>query len=207
MVKDDSFSRCKESMIWVHRHLNGLALADTCKRSHLSGGCFHACIEHGMAILVLVGEGLSGSALALMRLQFEAYVRGIWLAHCACDDEIDKAGQDKFPKIDRMIVDLEMPGMLDSSILSTIKSGGWHALNSLTHTGYQQIGSRLTRDCIGSYFDDDQVRKALHWAEALTILGAVGFAGLAKDDQLALALLDRARLVADSRNPETSGVD
>lgn len=151
-----------------------------------------------MAILVLVGEGLCGSALALMRLQFEAYVRGIWLAQCACDSEVDKAGQDEFPKIDRMIEALEKPGVLQSSILSTIKSGGWQALNSLTHTGYQQIGPRLNKDGIGSYFDDDQIRKALLWAEAWTILSAVGFAGLAKNDQLALALLSRAGLVAGS---------
>jgi hypothetical protein len=195
VVKDDSFSRCKESILWVQQHLDGLTLANPCKRSHLSGGCLHASIEHGMAILILVGEGLYGSALALMRLQFEAYVRGIWLAQCASDSEVDKAGQDEFPKMQPMIGALEKPGLL-GDFMSTIKSGGWEALNSLTHTGYQQIGPRLNKDGIGSYFDDDQIRKASHWAEALTILGAVGFAGLAENDQLALALLNRARLVA-----------
>jgi hypothetical protein len=70
-------------------------------------GCLHACIEHGMAIVVLVGEDLYGSALALVRLQFEAYVRGIWLAQCASDSEVDKAGRDDFPKIDPIIKSLE----------------------------------------------------------------------------------------------------
>lgn len=192
----DRFSRCKDSMIWVQQHLDGLTLAEPCKRSHLSGGCLHACIEHGMAIVVLVGEGLCGSALALVRLQFEAYVRGIWLAQGASDSEVDKAGRDDFPKIDPIIRSLEKPGLLDSSVLSMIKSNLWKPLNSLTHTGYQQIGPRLNSKGIGSYFDDDQIRLALNWAEALAILGAVAFAGLAKDDQLALVLLERARLVA-----------
>jgi hypothetical protein len=196
VAKCSRSSRCKESMIWVQQHLDGLMLAEPCKRSHLSGGCLHATIEYGMAIVVLVDEGLYGSALALVRLQFEAYVRGIWLAQCATDGEVDKAGQDEFPRIDPMIASLERPGLLDSAFLSMVKRDSWKSLNSLTHTGYQQIGSRLNKDGIGSYFDDGQIRIALNWAEALAILGAVAFAGLAKDDQLTLVFLERARLVA-----------
>jgi hypothetical protein len=83
-------------------------------------------------------------------------------------------------------------------LLSKIKDDAWKPLNSLTHTGYQQIGPRLNKDGIGSYFDDNQIRVALNWAEALAILCTVVFAGLAKDDQLALAALERARGVAAS---------
>jgi hypothetical protein len=173
-------------------------LAEPGKRSHLSGACLHASIEHGFAILVLVDEDLCGSALALIRLQFEAYIRGLWLAQCASDSELDKAGRDKFPPIEGMIASLEKPGLIDGAFLSTIKGGAWKPLNSLTHTGYQQIGPRLSKDGIGSFFDDAQIRAALNWAEALTILCAVAFAGLAKDDQLALAALERSRSVAAS---------
>jgi hypothetical protein len=198
VIEDDKLLRYKQSMLWVQQHLDGLTLAEPCKRSYLSGACLHASIEHGFAILVLVDEDLHGSALALIRLQFEAYVRGMWLAQCASDSEVDKAGHDEFPKINSMIESLEKPGLLDSALLSTIKDGAWESLNSLTHTGYQQIGPRLNKYGIGSYFDDDQIRVALNWAEALTILCAVAFAGLAKDDQLALSALERARGVAAS---------
>jgi hypothetical protein len=149
-----------------------------------------------MAIVVLVDEGLYGSALALIRLQFEAYLRGIWLAQCDGDCEVDRAGHDDFPFVNSMIESLEKPGLLDSALLSTIKRDAWKPLNSLTHTGYQQIGPRLNKDGIGPYFNDGQIQIALNWAEALTILCAVAFAGLAKDDQLALAALERARAVA-----------
>lgn len=197
MIEGDKYARYKESMLWAQQHLDGLTLAEPCKRSYLSGACLHASVEHGFAILVLVDEGLYGSALALVRLQFEAYVRGLWLAQCASDSEADKAGADKFPfHLDDMIAPLEKPGLLDDSSLSTIRSGGWKELNSLTHTGYQQIGPRLSKEGIGSYFDDAQIRVALNWAEALAILCVVAFAGLAKDDQLALAALERARCVA-----------
>jgi hypothetical protein len=198
VTKGDKLSRHEESILWVKQHLDGLTLGEPCKRSYLSGACLHASIEHGMAILVLVDEDLYGSALALIRLQFEAYVRGIWLAQCAGDNEVDRAGHDDFPVINSMIASLEKPGLLDSALLSTLKRDAWKPLNSLTHTGYQQIGPRLNKDGIGSYFDDDQIRVALNWAEALTILCAVAFAGLAKDDELALSALERARAVAAS---------
>lgn len=194
----NKISRCIESMLWVQRRLDGLRLAEPCKRSHLSAACLHAAIEHGFSITVLVDEGLHGSALALVRLQLEAYVRGMWLSQCATDSEIDKAGRDQFPAINDMIAALEKPGLPDSAVLSTIKAEAWKALNSLTHTGYQQIGSRLNEKGIGSHFDDNQILVALNWAEALAILCAVAFAGLAKDDKLALAALERARTVAVS---------
>jgi hypothetical protein len=90
-------------------------------------------------------------------------------------------------------------------VLSAIKADAWKPLNSLTHTGYQQIGSRLNEKGIGSNFDDDQVRVALNWAEALAILCAIAFAGLAKDDALARAAFERAGAVAAPRQPSTCG--
>jgi len=73
-------------MLWIQQRIDGLTLANPCKRSHLSAACLHASIEHGIAIFVLVNDGLHGSALALVRLQLEAYIRGIWLAECATND-------------------------------------------------------------------------------------------------------------------------
>ena len=128
VTKGDKLSRYKESIVWVKQHLDGLTLAEPCKRAYLSGACLHASIEHGMAIFVLVDENLYGSALALLRLQFEAYVRGMWLAQCAADSEIDRAGRDDFPGINSMIACLEKPGFLDSALLSTIKSDAWKSL-------------------------------------------------------------------------------
>jgi hypothetical protein len=194
----ERFTQSKESILWVRQQIDGITLAEPCKRSHLSAACFVTSIEHGLAILVLVDEGLHGSALALVRLQLEAYVRGTWLAQCASDNEVDKAGQDEFPKMNPMITSLEKPGLLDSALLSKIKLDAWDSLNSLTHTGYQQIGGRLNEDGVGSCFDDNQIQVALNWAESLTLLAAVGIAGLAQNDQLMLALLQQAR---DRRAP------
>jgi hypothetical protein len=176
-------------MEFVRLHLHGLTISKVNKRVHIASGCLHAAVEHGMAMLILVERGLHGSALALARLQFEAYVRGSWLAKCATDKDVDRAGRDRFPKFEPMVADFETKGL--GSSLAGIKQKVWGPFNSLTHTGYQQIGPRLSPSEVGSFFTDKQVREVLWWAESIAILSALEFAILAGDDELARTLYKR----------------
>ena len=48
-------------------------------RSMLSLALCHAAFEHAVSQRVLIDEGLTGTALALCRLQFEAVVRAAWM--------------------------------------------------------------------------------------------------------------------------------
>jgi len=185
--------RSEDTLIWVQQHLDGLYIGEGNKRVHLAAGCLHTAVEHGQAIVLLVAEGIHGSALALVRLQFEAYVRGIWLLHGATDESVDRAGRDKFPPMREMITDLEQPGCVDIGILSRVKAASWELLNSLTHTGYLQIGARLSAAGIGSNFEESHVRYALNWADVLAIHAVVGFAVIAKNETLSRLALERAR--------------
>jgi hypothetical protein len=76
---------------WVHGRLDGLKIAQlsVSKRVQLAGACWHVALEHGQAIVMLTEDALHGSALALVRPVFEAYVRGMWLMHCASEKEVD----------------------------------------------------------------------------------------------------------------------
>jgi hypothetical protein len=85
---------------------------------------------------------------------------------------------------------------IDGGLLSSIKAASWSQLNSLTQTGYQQIGARLSAAGIGSNFHESQVVDSLNWADALGVLVVGGFASIAKNEQQALAALERARSVA-----------
>jgi hypothetical protein len=192
----ERLKRSDDTVLWVHQQLNGLHIGDGNKRVHLAAGCLHTAVEHGQAIVSLVHDGLHGSALALVRLQFEAYVRGTWLLYGASDEAVDLAGRDTFPIMGDMIKNLEQPGRFDDGTLSRIKGASWVQLNSLTHTGYRQIGARLSAAGIGSNFDESQVVDALNWADSLGVLAVGGFAAIAKNEPLALASLERARSVA-----------
>ncbi|HKN58739.1 MAG TPA: hypothetical protein VJV97_07785 [Gemmatimonadaceae bacterium] len=145
---------------WIHFRLDGLRIDRLAqnKRIQLASGCWHIAIEHSQAIVVLIDQGLHGSALAMQRPLIEAYARGLWLMYCASDADVDAAGRDQFPGINRLTKDLERPGASD---WVGIKDMWWSRLCSFTHTGYQQIGARLTAEGLGYAYDDGEISQAL----------------------------------------------
>jgi hypothetical protein len=184
-----------EMLKWVHGQLDGMRLPDlpTEKRTQLATSCWHIAIEHSQAIVVLVHEGLYGSALAMMRIAFEAQVRGMWLMQAATEDDVDRAGRDQFPRdfFGQIVADLEKPGRLKQRTFSFLKGEAWSHLCSLTHTGYQQIGARLTSAGLGYNYTDAEILGALGSADALGLAALVSFARLTNDEALEKAGLER----------------
>ena len=139
-------------------------------RARIAGGCFHTVIEHHHAIRTLVHSGLYGSALALIRPTFEAFVRGLWVARVAEDGEVERLTKDKFPPFGEMIEAIEATGKAGDGQLSRLKTDHWKHLCSLTHTGAGQIIGRLTPNGLGGDgFTDEEIVAALAWADCLAI--------------------------------------
>ena len=182
---------------WVPSKISGMnipQLPDD-KRSQLASACWHVAIEHSQAIVVLVHETLHGSALALMRLLFEAYVRGMWLMHAATNDDIDRAGRDQFPNdFNRIVAELDEK-FPSSRPFSAVKNQTWKRLCSFTHTGYQQIGARFTPKGLGYAYQESEILYALHWADMLTLLVVVAFANLTENELLAREALVQLRQI------------
>jgi hypothetical protein len=57
-------------------------------RDRLAFGCLDLAVEHQSGIAVLADQPLWGPTFALLRIQFEAFIRGVWLARCAADDQL-----------------------------------------------------------------------------------------------------------------------
>jgi hypothetical protein len=189
--------RSDEVIRWVHANLDGKkipALPDE-KRVQLAAACWHIAIDHQMAVVVLVHETLHASALALMRPTIEAYVRGLWLRYAATDQELDKAGRDQFANdfFGKIVADLEMPGRFDHGALSHLKGETWRRLCSYTHTGYQQIGARLTTSGLGYDYEESEILGALALVDSIALMAVIELAGLAKDTRLRLRALDELR--------------
>jgi hypothetical protein len=187
-----------EVMLWVAQRLDGYKLRGlpTSKRQAIVAGAWHVAVEHDQAIVLLVQERLYGSALALVRVLFEAYLRGLWLLYAATDAKVEDAGRDRFPDATTMVTDLEAKGLS----LTKVKSESWRRLCSYTHTGYQQIGARLTTSGLGSDYPDDEVIQALTWADTVVLNTVIQFAVLGDDEPLAREAL--ARLKANDQPEE-----
>lgn len=183
-------------MLWIHQQLDGRRLQElsTSKRVQLATSCWHVAIEHHQSIVILVAEGQHGSALALIRPAFEAYIRGLWLMHAASDEAVDRAGRDDFPNdVNQLLREVEASGHLTRGALRSIKNSAWKRLCSLTHTGFRQIGARLTAEGLGSRYERAELLQALSWANTLGLLSAEAFAYLLQDERMGREALDRLR--------------
>lgn len=108
--------------------------------------------EHALSQRLLLDTGLTGTALALCRLQFEAVVRAAWTAQCATDEWLQKfttpveGPEHQEPasqvSISTMLKHMEqqVPHVAAefSRLLSTIK-----AMHSFVHSGSQAVAHAL----------------------------------------------------------------
>lgn len=143
-----------------------------------------------MGIHVLVAEGVCGSAFALFRPQFEAYVRGVWYHRCASDDQVQKFinGNDP-PKIGILIKDIENTAtVFESGRLSSMKNNMWTNLNDLTHGGSTQVAARLSERGIDQSFLPEHVAGLLTSSATLSALAGLDMARAIENDELASSL-------------------
>jgi hypothetical protein len=77
-------------------------------RVRVAASCLAIAQDHHHAIVVLLDHALFASSFALLRCEFEAYVRGEWLALCATDEEVEAfSNGDEPPPMRRMLEALE----------------------------------------------------------------------------------------------------
>jgi hypothetical protein len=117
------------------------------------GMCFVA-MEHGTALRALMGLGLPTSAVGLMRLQFEALTRAMWLIYVASDQAIARLLAPLTLESEQAAKNLssasEMIDQLGKRIghgvpvaahqmLVQFKDVSWHAMNSFVHGGIHPL--------------------------------------------------------------------
>jgi len=91
-------------------------------------------LDHHRAIIALIRAGLYGSAMALVRLVFEAMIRSHWVAKCATDAQVEEVAENddfRFPKMDDMAkaVDAALSDPNDEplSFFQRAKADAWKA--------------------------------------------------------------------------------
>jgi hypothetical protein len=156
-------------------------------RVRASAPCFGVAMDHHHAIVVLLERGLYATAAALVRVAFDAYCRGQWLAHCATDPQRDQflADKDPFPKFSDLLADIEARPEFALGTLSKIKGKSWGAMCSYTHTGGLQVQRWITAESIEPNYPTEELLEVLWFAEFVGQMAAIGFAELAGSDEMA----------------------
>jgi hypothetical protein len=155
---------------WLTPRLDGLEIKKG-KRVLLAIGCLDQAIEHHAAICCLLKNKINGSAFALVRLIFESFVRGVWLKNCASEIQLSEFQNDKlnisFGELVRSIEELEG---FRSGMLGRLKKQAWSAMNSYTHTGFQQASRRFGKEHVEPTYTDAEVIEVLKISGSFALL-------------------------------------
>ena len=186
------WSKDLQNRMWVD--LNGRRLPELSTSVHHQLVCASLANakEHGMAITQLIEWGFDGSAMALQRPCFEAWVRSLWLLELAGrewseDSEkerlrqeyFDRIAKDEFPSVGRMIEMLE-----NNEMIGQFKRDRWSHLCSYTHGGQSQLSGQLSDNGVEVRFSPDEVREALSISDCSSLVVGASFAKLLDDDCL-----------------------
>jgi|SRR5882724_654107 len=195
MNTDQLLGQSKVLIQWLDEQINGTEFESEV-RSQIAVSCLDLTLEHQKSIVVLISQSFYGSAFALVRVIFEAYVRGVWLYRCASDADLELFKDDKLDqkkKIGKLIGDLEkLPGY-NRGVLSKAKTEWFNAMCSYTHSGYLAARRRLIEDAVTPNYAEDQITEVLKWANALGIMAAIELAQMADNPRLVQTLLAKFR--------------
>ncbi len=165
-------------------------------RNRVAGACFAVAMDHQQAVVVLLERHppFYSSAFSLVRPVYESYVRGLWLSHCATDEQVDSFSQgDKPPDMASLVAEVERVGDFEGKQLSGIYKRSWSALSSYTHTGALQVQRWNTADAIEPMYPASEVSEVISFTSAIALLSAVSVAALARNEPLAQDLLNIAK--------------
>ncbi|WP_372438136.1 hypothetical protein ACCM60_12965 [Pseudomonas chlororaphis subsp. aureofaciens] len=107
-------------------------------------------LEHALSLRLLVRTQCYTSALAMMRLQYEALTRAIWLLYAAKDQQVEtlvapltleaEHRAKKLPMFSQMLREIvERAPVQASGILLDFKDVNSHAMNSFVHSGIHPL--------------------------------------------------------------------
>lgn len=130
-------------------------LADDSPRVQTSHDAALLSLEHAEALRLLMAAELAPFAAALLRCQFEAFVRGVWTLSCASDSQIallssapDAEARERreLPMLSQMLQALaEKPHLVNMvPLLMEMKQHAWAALNSFVHAGAHALDRSRT---------------------------------------------------------------
>ncbi|BBA45414.1 MULTISPECIES: DUF6988 family protein [Burkholderia cepacia complex] len=175
--------------------VDGVAFQTTL-RARVVVALHHLCIEHHLAGHVLVENDVRGSAFALYRPQFEAYVRANWYLECASEGDLEKFVEgEEPPRMPQLTADLAVALGQAGEIIGSVKAQAWRSMCAFTHGGAVQVKARAIKDEIRQSFTDEHTSKLIDSMAMLSYLGALGIAKVADDGELAQRLYERHQVI------------
>jgi hypothetical protein len=180
-----------EYVEWLRVQVHEKTIPST-DRVRAAAACFALAQEHHHAMVLLAEHRLYGSAFSLLRVAFEAYVRGEWLNGCATDQQVELflRGEEP-PRIAMLVEQIERLPTFNAQTLSRVKQAHWPALCAYTHSGGLHTQRWQTSSAVEPNYSPEEVDEVLLFAEIIGSLSAIAITGFADDEQSASRILEQ----------------
>lgn len=178
---------------WISQNVDGLAVIPGHKNK-FAAVCFSLVLDHHIAAILLIEHGRYSSAAALMRLHFDTYIRGCWLAYIANGEAVTRFEKGKLPTFVKMIEALETHEAFNSGALRNMKERNWSILSDFAHSGIQQITRNLNKDFIDQSYSVHEVQEILRQTGSFALLSAAQIGVLSNNHDLVQDVNDRCNL-------------
>jgi len=120
---------------------------------------------------------LYGSAMALVRLVFEAMIRAHWVAKCATPSQVDHVAENDnfcFPQMGDMVraVDQACSDPADEPLtfFQQAKEDAWRATNSYTHSGLLQLARQFSGNRVEAMYPEEDLTSGLNASTASILM-------------------------------------
>jgi hypothetical protein len=177
---------------WISEQTDGMPVPPD-RRARMALGCLDIAIEHQAGIALLAEQLLWGPVYALLQCMFDAFVRGVWLARCASERDLDSfelAGLRGKPFSD-LVDDVEHSLGHSRGVLSKLRTSSWAMFSDFTHAGFEHVrGQKGRSDALPNY-PAAETEQALKLATALGLLSATELASLSGRREVAYACKER----------------
>lgn len=170
---------------WIAKYQDGLEIKPE-NAIRVPGALFDLAIEYQVGIVHLSSARIYGPAFALIRAQFEAFVRGTWLRLCATPEELKRfVDSDKIKKeFKDLIAAIEAHPDFSGQVLSGIHANVWKAMNSYTHAGMLQVTRRMKSGSIEPNYEPAEVTEVIRASGFFSLLALNQIAQMAGADEV-----------------------
>jgi hypothetical protein len=187
--------KAEQFAVALHHLMSGnknLATNDTNrKRMRAAAKLFGIAQDHHFAIVLLLRHTFYSSSVALLRSVYEAYLRGVWLKHCATDVQVQSfiEGNDP-PKNNNLIAAIEDLPEFGKDTFSRIKKSAWKAWCDFAHTGGLHLERWESEEGIEPNFDPVEVEGCLNDSELFGAMSGLEMAQMIENGDNGKAVLE-----------------
>ena len=143
---DQAISQAKDLGGWLHEKTNGRNFL--AKGTYIWGVCL---LQHSLdvadAIIILLERDRPGPAWTLARPLLESFVRGIWILHCASDEQVENFRKGKCPPRPKLLEAMDdHDEAKPHADWIREQTENKNIFNDFTHGGIEHVLRRITEN-------------------------------------------------------------